>query len=110
MSPRSRSYACVRRRSMKKYAPVAATAPTTSNGGSSHARSVDLSLDILPGFDQVPQAAHGADADAGGFQLRAQARDLHLDRARGKLLVPRGDGPGNAGLADDRRGGGEGEL
>src|SRR4051812_7657591 len=101
MSPRSRSYACARRRSMKTYAPPAATTPTTSSGGSNHPRSVALRLLILPRLDQVTEAAHGTDANAGRLELCAQARDLHLDRVGRELFVPRRDGAGDAVLADD---------
>src|SRR6185312_12786429 len=102
MSPRSRSYAEVRRRSMNMYAPAAAVAPTTSSGTSSHASSRSLRLSITPGFDDVPQAAHRADADAGGLELRAQPRDVHLDRVGRDVLVPGCDRARDLLLAHDR--------
>src|SRR5258706_1601995 len=102
MSARSRSYAAVRRRSRNTYAPLPATTPTTMSGGNSHATSRFLRLCIAPGFDQVAEAANGADADAAGLELGAEPRDVHLDRVGGHVLVPRGDGARDLVLADDR--------
>src|SRR5512141_1139963 len=101
MSPRSRSYADVRRRSMKRYAPAAAVAPTTSSGRSSQARSRSLRLSITPGLDDVAESPDRADADAGGLELRAEPRDVHLDRVGGDVLVPRCDRARDLLLADD---------
>src|SRR5512135_2314578 len=86
---------------MKTYAPVAAVAPTTSRGSSSQAKSLSLRLLITPRFDDVPQAAHRADADARGLELRAQPRDVHLDRVGRDVLVPRRHRARDLLLADD---------
>src|SRR5689334_13077659 len=86
---------------MKTYAPPAATAPTMTSGGSSQPRSVRSRLRIRRRLDEVSQAADGPDHHAGGLQLRAQPRDVHLDRVGRDVLVPRGDGARDLVLAHD---------
>src|SRR5512141_51953 len=101
MSPRSGSYAALRRWSMNTYAPPAATAPTMTSGGISQARSVPSRLRIGRRFDEIAQASDRPDHDPRGFELRAQPRDVHLDRVGGDVLVPGGDRAGDLVLADD---------
>src|SRR5438046_9414311 len=43
----------------------------------------------IPAFEQVAEAANGADMHAGRLDLRAQARYVHLDRVGRQLLVHR---------------------
>src|SRR3954464_12802877 len=102
MSPRSWSYAALRRCSMKTNAPPAATAPTMTSGGSSQTRSVRSRLRMGRRFDEVSQAADGPDHHARGLELRAQSRDVHFDRVGRDVLVPGGDGAVDLVLADDR--------
>src|SRR6185369_17858388 len=101
MSPRSWSYAVVRRRSMNTYAPPAATAPTITSGGSSQARRVRSRLRNIRRLDQVSKAADGAYGDAGGLELRPETRHVHLDRVGRDVLVPGGDRACDLVLADD---------
>src|SRR2546423_6778069 len=79
-------------------------------GGRSQKSKRRLRLRILPCLDDVAQAAHGADTDAGWLELRAQPRDVYFDRVRGQLVVPRGDGTRDALLAHDRIDVGKEEL
>jgi len=41
-----------------------------------------------PRLEQVTESPHGADLHAMRFELRAQPRDVHLDRVLAELLVP----------------------
>src|SRR4249919_866259 len=86
---------------MNTYATPAATAPTITSGGSNQARSVRSRLRSIRRLDQVSQAADGADGDAGGLELRPQARHVHLDRIGRDVLVPGGDRARDLVLADD---------
>src|SRR5690349_15381601 len=87
---------------MNMYAPAAAAALTMTSSGSSDHSSLTLRLLILPGLDEVAEAADRADADARGLELRAQARDVHLDRVGRDALVPAGHGARDLVLAHDR--------
>src|SRR5438132_12619214 len=73
-----------------------------SSGGSSHASSRRLRLAIAPRLDEIAEAADGAHPDAGGLELGAQPRHVHLDRVGRDLLVPGGHGIGDLDLAHDR--------
>src|SRR5689334_5043978 len=86
---------------MKAYAARAATRPTPSRGGMSHRISLVRRLLILPGLDEVTEAAHRADADARRLELRAKARHVHFHRVGRKLLLPGCDGRDDAVLAYD---------
>src|SRR5579862_234760 len=76
---------------MKKYAPVVATAPTVTSGGSNQSSRCCLRLLILPRLDEIAEPADRADLDPGRLELGAQPRDVDLDRVGRHVFVPRGD-------------------
>src|SRR4051812_12172405 len=91
-SSSDRSYASLADLSATKYVTVAA--PPTMNtrqlmrNTSSCRRMLGPAGESgIVAFPQVAEAAHGADVDTSGFDLRAQPRHVHLDGIRRELLV-----------------------
>src|SRR5688500_14912407 len=88
-----------------KYATTAPTASSAAIGGRSMrsrcARRLRAMSALPELFQHVAEAAYRADADAGGLELGAQPRYVHLDRVRRKLVAPSGHRLDDRLLGDD---------
>src|SRR3954468_23488871 len=92
------SYAAVAGSIDGKYATSAPRRSSAAIGGRSirsrRARrlraAILICLVLFVLFEHVAEAAHGADPDAGRLELRAQARDVHLDGVRREVVAPAG--------------------
>src|SRR4249919_1625578 len=68
---------------------MALATSTIASGASSHARRRRRMLrSATRRLEHVAEAAHGADSHTRGLELRAQTRDVDLDRVVAQLLVP----------------------